>query len=82
MTTDALTCQKLVEVITDYLEGAMPPDERELFEAHLAICPGCVTYVDQMRQTIEALGALRAEALDQSAQADLLLLFQEWKSGS
>jgi anti-sigma factor RsiW len=81
VTTENLTCQQLVEVITDYVEGTMPAAERERFEAHLAICPGCVTYLIQMRQTIAAVGRLRADMIDSSAQADLLVLFREWKSG-
>ena len=46
---DPLTCRELVELITDYLEGAMPPDERARFEAHVAECDGCEAYVRQMR---------------------------------
>jgi anti-sigma factor RsiW len=81
VTADELTCQMLVEVITDYIEGTMPPAEREQFEAHLAICPGCVTYLTQMRQTIEVVGRLRADELDRNVQAELVSLFREWKNG-
>ena len=47
-----MTCQQLVELVTDYLEGAMSAADRARFEEHLAICPGCQTYLEQMRQTM------------------------------
>jgi anti-sigma factor RsiW len=58
-----LTCQELVELVTEYLEQTLPPAERTRFEAHLAGCRGCRTYVEQMRQTIQALGTLTEESL-------------------
>lgn len=81
MTAEPLTCQMLVELVTEYLEGTMPPAERARFEAHLAVCPGCVTYVDQMRQTIRTLGALSADDLAPQAKDDLLVLFRTWRRG-
>jgi anti-sigma factor RsiW len=38
-----LRCRELVELVTDYLEGALAPAERARFEAHVADCPGCET---------------------------------------
>ncbi len=52
-----LTCRELV---TDYLEGALPAGERERFEAHMAACEGCGAYVEQVRRTIELTGRTRA----------------------
>lgn len=54
-----VTCYELVELVTTYLEGAMPPEERDRFEAHRQGCPGCETYVSQVRLTVSALGQLR-----------------------
>jgi anti-sigma factor RsiW len=48
----ALTCRELVELVTDYLDGALPAAERNSFEAHMATCPGCEIYVKQFRPTI------------------------------
>jgi anti-sigma factor RsiW len=47
-----LTCRELVELVTDYLEGALPAHERARFEAHLGECDACVAYVEQMRTTV------------------------------
>ena len=77
----SLTCQQLTEVITDYLEGVMPPDERARFDAHLAICDGCVTYVEQMRQAIGTVRTLRVEDVEATAPDDLLEAFRAWKRG-
>jgi anti-sigma factor RsiW len=76
-----LTCQQLVEIITDYLEGAMPPRERERFELHLAACEGCQHYLGHLRRTIDTLGRMRAQALSDEARAHLLALFSSWKAG-
>jgi anti-sigma factor RsiW len=75
---DELTCQELVEIVSDYLEGALSPDERERFEAHLEICEGCRRYLDQMRTTILVAGRLNEKDLDPSAKDRLVQLFREW----
>jgi anti-sigma factor RsiW len=56
-----LSCQESVELVTDYLEDGLPAEERRRFELHLTYCPGCVTYVDQMRETIRITGQLPRE---------------------
>lgn len=50
-----LTCQAVVELVTDYLEDALPTRDRASFETHLATCAECSVYVDQIRQTIHAV---------------------------
>ena len=79
MTVPELTCQELVEIITDYLEDALSPAERARFEAHLSVCTGCRNYLDQMRRTIDTLGKLTEEQLEPAARADLLEVFRAWK---
>ncbi len=80
MTTTKLTCQELVELVTNYLEGGLPPADRERFEAHLAGCQGCQNYLSQMRTTIRTLGCLTDENLPAALKDDLLTLFRNWKS--
>jgi predicted anti-sigma-YlaC factor YlaD len=78
-----MTCQELVEIVTDYLEGEMPERERSRFEEHLQICPGCVYYVEQMRETIRLVG--RAAVVEPEALPGmdrLLDAFRDWKRGS
>ena len=79
MTTNELTCQQLVELITDYIEGVLPPAERAQFERHLAICSGCRTYLDQMQQMIRALGGEARGELSPDERTLLLDLFRDWK---
>jgi len=54
----AIRCQEVVEIVTDYLEGRLPPDDVAVFEAHLDLCDGCRRYLDQMRITIDAVGRI------------------------
>lgn len=81
MSVPELTCKELVEVVTDYLEGGMPPARRLLFEEHVAFCDWCQTYVEQMRETIRLTGALREEDVSPEARDMLLRVFRDWKSG-
>ena len=74
-----MACAELVEVITDYLEGTLPEKDRQRFEAHLDECPFCVTYLEQMRETIDALGGLSEESLSPETQEQLLEAFRGWR---
>lgn len=76
-----LTCRELVEVVTDYLEGRLPPAETKRLEEHLAACEACTVYLDQIRRTIELTGTLRGEDLAPEAQEALLAAFREWRRG-
>jgi anti-sigma factor RsiW len=73
-------CQELVELVTAYLDGAMSAGDAARFESHLAECDGCTIYVEQMRETISALGHLPAEALSPDAEHRLLVAFRDWRS--
>jgi predicted anti-sigma-YlaC factor YlaD len=75
---DDLACQELVEIVTNYLEGALPEAERVRFDAHLEVCEGCRRYLDQMRTTIRVVGTLTEDDLDPDAKDQLLQLFREW----
>jgi anti-sigma factor RsiW len=74
-----ITCQELVEVVTDYIEDRLSPERRLLFEEHLAFCSWCVTYVEQMRQTILSTGALREDDLEPHVRDAMLNVFRDWK---
>jgi anti-sigma factor RsiW len=77
--TPDLTCKQLVELVTDYLEEALPAEDRIRFDEHLAACPFCQIYLDQMRQTIRAAGHLPAGAMSQEALDVLLAHFRRWR---
>ena len=59
---EAMTCHEIAELVTTYLDGALPPEERDRFEIHRQGCPGCETHVAQVRLTVAALGQLRPSA--------------------
>lgn len=71
-----LACREVVELITDYLEGALDPDRAAEVEAHLRLCEGCAIYLDQIRRTIAALGTVPTDTLSDAAQAALLDAFR------
>ena len=74
-----MTCQELVELLTEYLEGSLAADDHERFEDHLMTCRYCETYLDQMQTTIELLGSLSEEHLPPAARDQLLAAFRNWK---
>ena len=77
--TEALACQELVELITDYLEGALAPGELQRFEGHLAGCGNCQQYLVQLRATIEVTGTLAPADLTPDAEEALLQTFRGWR---
>jgi hypothetical protein len=76
-----LSCRELVELVTDYLEDALPAAERERFELHLVVCDGCRTYVEQLREVLRAAGRLEESSVRPEARARLLAAFRGWKRG-
>ena len=78
---EQLSCRELVELVTDYFEGGLAPDERARFEDHVARCGGCSRYVEQMRATVETVGRLEPEAVPPEAEEALLRAFADWKAG-
>jgi hypothetical protein len=73
-----MTCHELVELVTTYLEGALPPEEHDRFEAHRQQCPGCRAYVSQLRLTVSSLGQLQSSAEEDlsAEQGRILELFR------
>jgi anti-sigma factor RsiW len=74
-----LECRELVELVTDYLEGALAPGERARFDRHLALCDGCTTYLRQLRATLRAAGRLSERSLPEGVRNRLLDAFRDWK---
>jgi anti-sigma factor RsiW len=77
---EQLSCRELVELVTDYLEGALPEEERLRFERHIETCGGCKIYLEQIRLTIELLGHLPEDGLTPDAERELLEAFRGWRT--
>ena len=78
MSSQGLTCHEVVELVTDYLEGALPPPERARVEEHLSVCDGCTRYLEQMRETIRLTGRLTEEQIPAQQKQALLDAFRTW----
>ena len=77
---DHITCQEVVELVTNYLEGALSPEEADLFEHHINSCEGCDWYVDEMRTTVATVGKITEEEIPSETRDKLLTAFREWKA--
>jgi anti-sigma factor (TIGR02949 family) len=75
-----LACIEEVELITDYLEGALPDRDRRRLERHLESCPGCTEYLEQMQMVAGSLGGLREEAIPPELRESLLASFRALRS--
>jgi anti-sigma factor RsiW len=75
-----MTCRQVVELMTDYLEGALSPSDRARFEEHLAGCDGCHAFLAQLRITRRVLGRLADEPIPDPVQRELMAAFRDWKS--
>jgi anti-sigma factor RsiW len=78
---DELVCRQVVELVSDYLEGALPRRDRKRFERHLRACPNCTAYLEQMRVTIAATGRLTPEDLTPEVRDEFTRLFRTWSGG-
>jgi anti-sigma factor RsiW len=79
VSADYLTCQELVELVTEYLENALSPRDRTRFEEHLMTCPSCQAHLTQVEETIRITGRIEPESLSEAAERDLLDAFRGWK---
>jgi anti-sigma factor RsiW len=73
-----LTCQEMVELVTDYLERSLSWRDRRRFEAHLSGCDHCTEFLQQMRATVALTGWLGDDDLSLNRQGELLALFRRW----
>ena len=80
MSERGLTCHEVVEIITDYLEDILSPDDRRRVEEHIAGCGGCTAYLEQMRQTIRLTGMLTEEQIPDEQKRELLEAFRSWRA--
>ena len=74
-----LTCQELVELVTDYLEDRLPTDENRRFELHVSSCTGCHVYLAHMRSLVRATGRLAEKDVPVPVRDELLRTFRDWK---
>ena len=73
-----MNCDEFVELVTAYLEGALPAETERRFVEHLAECDGCDRYLDQIRTTVHDLGQLPVQRLAPEARDRLLAAFRNW----
>jgi anti-sigma factor RsiW len=76
---DHLSCQEVVELVTEYLDESLSPEDASLFEQHLNFCEGCVWYVEQLRTTVETVGEIREEDISPEAKERLMGAFRNWR---
>lgn len=77
--TPDLACQQAVELVTDYLEGALSRRQRRRFERHLRGCDNCTRYLEQIRATVRLSGQIAPEPLDAATRADLIALYRRYR---
>ena len=72
-------CQEVVELASEYLEGAMTPEQMTRFELHLNLCDGCYAFLEQVRTTSKIAGLLPEEQIPEEIKTQLLAAFSNWK---
>jgi anti-sigma factor RsiW len=75
----SLVCQQAVELMSDYLEGALSRADRRRFEKHLAGCPGCTEYLAQIRATIAITGRVTPDDLTDEMRTEFVELYRRWQ---
>jgi predicted anti-sigma-YlaC factor YlaD len=79
LTPAEIPCQEVVEMVTDYLEGALSRRDRRRIEHHLAGCPHCTAYLEQMRETLRLTGQLVPENLSPEMQREFGEIYERWQ---
>jgi len=80
MSEQGLTCQEVIELLSSYVEGGLTADDRRRVDEHLALCDGCTTYLEQMRETIRLSGMVTEEQVPEDEKTALLAAFRDWRS--
>jgi hypothetical protein len=74
-----VTCQEVVELVSDYLDQALSPEQASLFEQHINFCDGCESYLEQMRSTVATVGRITEQDVPPETREKLLAAFRDWK---
>jgi anti-sigma factor RsiW len=74
-------CRQAVELMTDYLDGALSPHDRARLEAHLADCEYCLEYLAQIKAAIEVAGHIEPDDLQPEMLDELVTLYRRWRNG-
>ena len=77
--SEDITCREIVEIVSDYVEGALSPEEREAVELHLNLCDGCADYLAQLRLAIDLTGQLPAEPVSPELEEELCRAFRSFR---
>jgi predicted anti-sigma-YlaC factor YlaD len=80
LTPAEIPCQEVVELVTDYLEGALSRRDRRRFDHHLSGCPNCTAYLEQVRETLRLTGQLVPEDLSPEMQREFGEIYRQWRS--
>jgi anti-sigma factor RsiW len=73
-----VNCRQVVELMTDYLDGALAAEDRVRFEEHIAGCDGCQAYLAQLKATREVVGRLAEESVPKTIEDELVKAFRDW----
>ncbi len=75
-----IPCNEFVEIVTEYLEGALAPDAVADIDTHLAECSGCASVLAQFHETIRQsgrLGEIDLATIDPDVRMTLLSAFSQ-----
>ena len=77
-----MKCREIVELMTEYLDGALSEPDRKRFESHLTGCDGCTEYLEQLRTTMRLTAKTADQTFPDELEAEFLRAFRDWKSGA
>jgi predicted anti-sigma-YlaC factor YlaD len=72
-------CEEIVQLVSEYLEGAMTPEQMTRFELHLNLCDGCSNFLEQVRTTAELARSVSVQQIPEEMKTELLAAFRDWK---
>jgi anti-sigma factor RsiW len=73
-------CIEVVEIMTDYLEGALPAAKVLRLERHLAMCPGCTEYLEQLSAIAGSLRGVTGDSFPPEVRDRLIEAFRRLRN--
>ena len=65
------SCKEIIDLLSEYLEGDLAGGEAGDFEAHMADCPPCVDFLENLKHTRALVRGLRCDEVPPEVQRQL-----------
>ncbi|MBI1747530.1 MAG: zf-HC2 domain-containing protein [Acidobacteria bacterium] len=66
-----ITCRQVIELLSDYINRELSPEDKTELDQHLQGCQNCGTFLYTLRQSVDLLKDLKEEDIPEEVNARL-----------